>query len=62
MKTHKISFVGQASGNNSMCGLWETKHGKFDATYIDTYVTCKHCLKAIERQQLMEKNENKASA
>lgn len=52
MKIHKISFTGQASGNNSLCGLWEAKHGKFEATYDNTKVTCKKCLKQIERREI----------
>ena len=49
-KVHGISFTGQASGNNSQCGLWEAKHGHFEATYDAEKINCKKCLAAIKRK------------
>lgn len=54
MKVHGIAFTGQASGNNSQCGLWEAKHGHFEATYDITKITCKRCLAAIKRRKVNE--------
>lgn len=60
VKIHGIAFTGQASGNNSLCGLWEAKHGHFEATYDIPKITCKRCLSAIKRKdEQMEKNDEK---
>jgi hypothetical protein len=55
-RVHKILYIGEASGNNSLCGLWEAYHGSFKATIDNTKVTCQKCKRAIVRKSYTERS------